>query len=104
MTLNDLDESLAKLRSRRSAGKIKRSRQYKERDARLKLQMEQLEERALMTLGPTLIAINPNTGAVLADGDTRNIAPTELTFRFDQGQVLDRTTLAAGISIVRSGG
>lgn len=105
MTLNHSHSSPQRHRnSGRGSSKIKRSRQYRERAQRLNLSLERLEDRALMALGPTLIAINPNTGAVLANGDTRNVAPTDLTFRFDNGQAIDVNTLAAGITIVASGG
>jgi len=55
-----------------------------------------------MAIGPQLIGINPNVGGVLEDGQVLGIAPLELTFRFDEQQVLDPTTLN-GIRITRSG-
>src|SRR5688500_12227346 len=104
MTLQNSHGFPDKTRSQKNAAQIKRGRKYRARDARRNLAIENLEERALLALGPTLIAINPNAGTVLQNGDTRNVAPADLTFRFDDGQVLDRATLAAGISIVRTGG
>ncbi len=64
--------------------------------------MEPLEERMLLALGPQLIGIQPNAGALLMDGDVRPVAPRELTFRFDESQVIDPSTLD-GIRITRSG-
>ncbi len=49
-----------------------------------------------------LIGIQPNLGQVLNNGDTRNIAPSELVFRFDSGQAIDPSTLN-GIQITRAG-
>src|SRR5262245_30936107 len=101
MNLNHSHGSPLNFRSERrtASKKVKRSRQYRERAARLRLGVESLEERALMALGPTLVAINPNTGSVLTHDNTAsqtlNVAPTDLTFRFDDGQAIDPTTLAA---------
>ncbi|MFV2066255.1 MAG: hypothetical protein ACC645_04695, partial [Pirellulales bacterium] len=64
--------------------------------------MEALEDRMLLALGPQLIAIQPNSGEVLFDGDVRRVAPQDLTFRFDEGQAIDPRTLD-GIRITRSG-
>ncbi len=58
----------------------------------------------LLAISPTLTSIVPNVGDVLLDGQTRNVAPSELTFRFSEGQVIDPATLATGIQVVRSGG
>ena len=65
---------------------------------------ERLEERSLLTTGPQLISIIPDNGGVLLPGETLNSAPTQLTFRFDQNQVINPTTLTGGIELVRSGG
>ena len=62
---------------------------------------ERLEDRTLLA-GPELVAILPNVGNFLTDGEIRNEAPGELTLRFSPGQTIDPTTLG-GISIVRSG-
>ena len=56
-----------------------------------------------MLTGPQLISIIPDDGGLLLPGDTLNVAPRELTFRFDQNQTINSSTLA-GIELVRSGG
>ena len=70
------------------------------------MQMERLEERQLLA-GAQLIGIQPNDGALLLQDDIRNVAPTDLTFRFDQNQVIDEASLGdsdtvGGIQITRS--
>lgn len=52
------------------------------------LNAEGLETRALLA-GPTLVAVRPNIGAFLTDGETRNVAPKELTLQFNPGQQID---------------
>lgn len=81
----------------------KRGDRVSGRRTRLTLNPERLEERALLATNPVLVSIQPNVGQVLNGGDTRNIAPSELTFRFDSGQAIDPTTLSA-IQIFRAGG
>jgi len=66
------------------------------------LQLERLEDRLLLAIGPQLISIQPNSGNLLQDGAVRDIAPNQLTFVFDEGQVIDASTLA-GIRLTRSG-
>ena len=56
----------------------------------------------LLAIGPQLIGIQPNEGELLSDGDVRNVAPQDLTFRFDDGQVIDPATLD-GIRMTRTG-
>ena len=65
------------------------------------LRFEPLEPRQLLA-GPQLIGVNPNNGEILDDGEIRHLAPQELTFRFDESQVIDPATLG-GIQISRSG-
>ncbi|HTN75285.1 MAG TPA: hypothetical protein VL096_08565, partial [Pirellulaceae bacterium] len=70
--------------------------------------IEALEDRRVFA-SPQLVSINPNTGDVfnLAGGaNVRNAAPRELTFRFDDGQVINpaSVTLAANnIRVLRAG-
>ena len=66
--------------------------------------VETLEERRLLAVGPQLAGIQPNEGALLSLTSTsvRNVAPSDLTFRFDDNQVIDSTTLS-GIRITRTG-
>ena len=61
------------------------------------MDLEHLEPKMMLT-GPQIVGITPNAGELLQDGDTRNTAPQELTFRFDENQVIDEATLG-GISI-----
>jgi len=70
------------------------------------MQIERLEDRQLMA-GAQLIGIQPNDGALLQTGDIRSVAPADLTFRFDQIQVIDpaslgSSTAAGGIQITRA--
>ena len=55
-------------------------------------------------VGPQLAGIQPTDGDLLPlDGSgVRNIAPRDLTFRFDENQQIDPNTLN-GVRIVRSG-
>lgn len=57
----------------------------------------------MMAIGPQLIGVQPNRGELLDGGDIRNVAPEQLTFRFDEGQVIDAATLD-GIRVTRAGG
>src|SRR6056297_1143801 len=63
--------------------------------------LEKLEDRRLLA-GPQLIGIQPNEGELIVDGTVRETAPRSLTFRFDETQQIDPTTLD-GIRITRSG-
>ncbi|MEM7474060.1 MAG: Ig-like domain-containing protein, partial [Planctomycetota bacterium] len=67
------------------------------------LLLESLEERRLLAVGPQLIGIQPNNSDLLVDQAVRNQSPRELTFRFDDDQVIDSNTLD-GIRLTRSGG
>ncbi|MEZ6120180.1 MAG: hypothetical protein R3C28_26910 [Pirellulaceae bacterium] len=64
--------------------------------------VESLEERHLLAVSPQLVAIQPNSGDVLADGAQRHVAPEELTLVFSELQQIDPTTLD-GIQVIRSG-
>src|SRR5688572_26482917 len=68
-----------------------------------KLHLEPLEDRRLMAVGPSLVAVIPNSGIFLQNNATLNEAPRELTFRFAQGNTIDPATLATGIVIDRPG-
>jgi len=69
---------------------------------RHEFQVETLEPRVVLASGPLLIGISPNVGEVLRPGDTQNIAPSELTFRFDDPQIINPATLDA-ISVQGAG-
>ena len=67
---------------------------------------ESLETRALLA-GPSLVAVRPNIGAFLNPGETRNVAPRELTLQFNPGQQIDssndRLFSNSPIEVTRSG-
>jgi hypothetical protein len=97
-------------RSRSLLSKKRKNRQEllssMHRKPRRDMHVERLEERQLLA-GAQLIGILPNDGALLQTGDIRNIAPADLTFRFDQVQVIDpaslgSSTAAGGIQITRA--
>lgn len=87
----------------------KKSRTDSRRSARrFGLAVEPLEQRVLFAISPTLVSIIsniPNEGDIITSATPPlHVAPRELTFRFDQGQAIDPTTLPTGIKILRSGG
>jgi hypothetical protein len=81
-----------------------RTRQQRKECAQKKFLMESLEQRMLLAVGPELVAISPNQGELLQDGDVRHVAPRELTFIFNDGQSIDPDSLSTGIIVERSGG
>jgi hypothetical protein len=72
--------------------------------------LETLEDRRLMAVGPRLIGVQPNNSDLFLfepittdpTSNLRNVAPREITLRFDENQVLDASTLA-GIRLTRGG-
>ena len=68
-------------------------------------QVESLEARMLLAADAQLIAISPNDGSLLQDGVVLDVAPTDLTFRFAEGDGtgLDESLIAENISISRAG-
>ncbi|HEY2414173.1 MAG TPA: choice-of-anchor L domain-containing protein, partial [Pirellulaceae bacterium] len=93
-----LGKILSKLKDRRKAHPLDELR-----TARKRLLLEELEDRRLMTTGPSLVAVIPTSGVFLNSGDTLHVAPRDMTFRFAQGNVIDGNTLANGF-VVTSGG
>jgi hypothetical protein len=67
----------------------------------LERQGEKVEERILLAGGPVLVGIIPNEGDLITDGQRRDVAPRELTFRFNEGQAINPATLSA-IQITQS--
>ncbi|MCA9060834.1 MAG: DVUA0089 family protein, partial [Planctomycetaceae bacterium] len=62
---------------------------------------EDLEVRSLLT---TLAAVRPNVGDFLLDGDTRNIAPQELTLQFALSHDVDVASISnQSITVERAG-
>ena len=64
--------------------------------------LESLEPRQLLAAGPQLIGVQPNNSDLIENGVIRNIAPRELTFRFDDSQVINAATVG-GIRVTRAG-
>lgn len=77
-------------------------KRLQKRDKARRVLLETLETRQLLTVGPQLLGVQPNTGDLLENGDVLNVSPKELVFRFDDGAGIDASTLD-GIRIVRSG-
>ncbi len=98
--------AIRKSSSANTRSKNQRSSEAARKDAKRRMRgmlLEHLEQRQLLTVGPQLIGIQPNNSDLLIDGDVRNQAPRELTFRFDDVQSIDPGTLD-GIRIVSAGG
>ncbi len=76
----------------------KRSKQQRQKHLKLEL----LEERRLLAVGPQLLGIDHANGVLIQEGSSHQTAPGHLTFRFEEGQILDANALA-GIRLVRSG-
>ena len=66
------------------------------------LHLESLEDRRLMALGPQLAGIQPDDGHLLQSNEVLNVAPLDLTFRFDAATQLDFSTVD-GIQLWRAG-
>jgi hypothetical protein len=89
------------LRSYRSSSEAF-GRRLSVKEKRRRLRHELLEGRRLLAVGPQLLGIDHNNGVLIQDGSIHHTAPTELTFRFEEGADLDPETLGA-IKLVRSG-
>ncbi len=89
-------------RSDLEALKSKKSRRKRQARADRELRLEQLEDRRVMA-GLQLAGVLPNGGALLQEGDIRNVAPQELLLRFNDGAEIDPASLG-GVEIIRSGG
>ncbi|MBW3599155.1 MAG: hypothetical protein KY475_18030, partial [Planctomycetes bacterium] len=59
------------------------------------MRLETLEERRLLAVGPELVAVQSSNGSLLRDNAVEHVAPRDLVFRFDDGQVIDPASLAA---------
>ena len=74
------------------------------------MKLESLEQRQLLAVGPSLVAIRPDVPVgpqadqFLREGDFLNEAPRELVLQFSPGQFLDSQSLAEGLQILRAGG
>src|SRR5262245_9969723 len=92
-----LQKSLASLKNRH------RERLPVERKEKRRLHLESLEDRRMMAVGPTLVAIIPNNDDFLQTGDIFDTAPRELTFRLAQGNSIDANSLSTGMRVIRAG-
>jgi hypothetical protein len=92
---------MATQRSSKRLSALKKSRKFRDlsRQESRRLHLEQLEDRRVMA-----VFVLPNNGELLNNGDTRTIAPQDLTFRFTEIPGLDATTIANGIRLTRAGG
>ncbi len=69
-----------------------------------KVLSQQLESRNMLA-GPELLAIRPDAGALLRDGDTLNSPPGEFNLLFNGGANLNESTINANsVRLIRSGG
>ncbi|WP_436714795.1 tandem-95 repeat protein [Roseiconus lacunae] len=92
---------------RRLGSRVKKSssrqRVNKRQQSRHNL-LQKLEDRRMLA-GPELIAIRPDSGALLFDGDTLNVAPREFNLLFKGGADIDEASITSdSIKLVRSGG
>lgn len=63
----------------------------------------QMESDATTSTGPILIGVQPNNSELIENGVVRTVSPRELTFRFDDAQIIDPNT-TSGIRVTRAGG
>ena len=83
---------------------LPKSARLKKRDSVRRVLLEALEPRQLLTVGPQLIGIQPNSGSLIEGGEILNISPRELVIRFDDAVGLDAATLSGidtGLALVR---
>ncbi len=74
-------------------------------ECRRRLLLERLEDRLLLAVGPRLAGVQPNNSDLFSfveqSTNVRDVAPRELTLRFDENQQIDPLSLS-GIQIARS--
>lgn len=90
---------LTAVRNRLQAPRVVKRRQNQKQASQAS---ENLETRSLLT-APTLVAIRPNVGDILIEGETRNVAPRELTLQFNPGQLISTANLSSAIQVTRGG-
>lgn len=61
-----------------------------------------MEADAKTSTGPILIGVQPNNSELIENGSIRTVSPRELTFRFDDAQIIDPATVS-GIRVTRAG-
>lgn len=96
---------MANRREKSSAPSLKRRQERLRRAVRRRLHLENLEDRRMFA-SPQLISISPNNSDLLnlAGANVRNVAPRQLTLRFDDGQVIDPASInSQTIAVVRAG-
>ncbi len=81
--------------------KAQRNKELK-RELSRQMQLETLEGRQLMAVGPQLIGVQSSEGELLQAGSVLHVSPRELVFRFDDGSAIDGTTFS-GIQLTRAG-
>jgi len=83
---------------------LKKTRRYRDhvRQTKRKMELERLEDRRVMTTGPTLVNVLSNFEAI-ENNETLEIAPREITLRFAEGQSIDPATIANGVRVTRGG-
>src|SRR5687768_1923309 len=88
----------------KSSSAFKKSRRYREllRLKARKMHLEQLEDRRVMAIGPTLSAVFADNSVVQTNG-LLDEAPREMKLRFADDVGLDAGSLNTGIRLLRSG-
>ncbi|MGE0757193.1 MAG: hypothetical protein AB7O38_09240, partial [Pirellulaceae bacterium] len=89
--------------SRASRNYRKKRDEWRRQETGRRPQLEQLEARQLMAVGPQLAGIQTNDGTLLRAGQVRQTAPNELTFHFNDAADLNVSTIASGIQLFRAG-
>ncbi len=98
MTTHRLAKRLSALKKSRKAQKLAHSQKHEPR----RLNLEALEDRRVMAVTPPVFIL-PNNGVLLNQGETRTIAPRDLTFRFTELNAIDPATIPTGIILQRAG-
>ena len=99
MSFRRIGSRLSQISKRRNDKKRQRSKAT----ARQNL-VQKLEDRNLLA-GPELIAIRPDAGALLEDGDVLKTAPRDFNLLFRGGADLDESSISSNsVQLVRSGG
>ncbi|TWT83914.1 Dockerin type I repeat protein [Planctomycetes bacterium CA13] len=104
MTLRRIRSLFGSTSERRTGRKGFGRRSKAHRSKSRQMLAQALESRQLLA-GPDLIAIRPDSGALLQGNDTLNIAPREFNLLFQGGANIDESTIGnSSIQLVRSGG
>jgi hypothetical protein len=99
---------MANRRQLASPSSLQRRQERLRKAVRRQLQLETLEDRRVFA-SPQLVSINPNNSDIFnlaGAANLRNVAPRELTFRFNDGMVINPATVtltANNVRLVRAG-